>query len=78
MTESRSRASTPSEPVVPIVAETPEDPDAPDAPEPVGLTRRERRAAARGGAAAKVAGPVAHRLPTPPVRRRDYAARKHG
>jgi hypothetical protein len=75
MTESRSGASTPSEPVVPIVAETPEDPEA---PEPVGLTRRERRAAARGGAAAKVAGPVAHRLPTPPVRRRDYAARKHG
>ena len=45
----------------------------------VKLTRRERRAAARGaGPAVKIAGPGGHRLPPPPVRPRDYAARKRG
>jgi hypothetical protein len=44
------------------------------------MTRRERRAAARGGAGptAKDAGKGGHRLPPPPVRPRDYAARKRG
>jgi hypothetical protein len=86
MAESRSRAGAPSEPVVPVPASVAETAPAPGSPgaaevpgaEPVGLTRRERRAAARGGGAARVAGPVGHRLPPPPVRRRDYAARKHG
>jgi hypothetical protein len=45
---------------------------------PVQLTRRERRAAARGGPSQKIAGPAAGRMVTPPVRHRDYAARKHG
>jgi hypothetical protein len=53
--------------------------DAVEAAEPpVQLTRRERRAAARGGPSQKIAGPAAGRLVAPPVRHRDYAARKHG
>jgi hypothetical protein len=60
-------------------ADTADAADAADAGEaPVQLTRRERRAAARGGPAQKIAGPAAGRLVTPPVRHRDYAARKHG
>jgi hypothetical protein len=45
---------------------------------PVQLTRRERRAAARGGPAQKIAGPATGRPVAPPARHRDYAARKHG
>jgi hypothetical protein len=54
----------------------PADAAAPEVP----MSRRERRAAARGGgaAAAKVAAHRGTRLTPPPVRRRDYAARKHG
>jgi hypothetical protein len=49
-----------------------------DAAEPVQLTRRERRAARHGGPAARVGGPAGHRLPPPPVQRRNYQARKGG
>ena len=44
------------------------------------LNRRERRAAARGGAAptGRIAGKAGSKLPPPPVRHRDYAARKRG
>jgi hypothetical protein len=67
----------------PVPAVEPADlTDAADAVEaadpPVQLTRRERRAAARGGPSQKIAGPAAGRMVAPPVRHRDYAARKHG
>jgi hypothetical protein len=55
------------------------EPAAGESGEPVAMSRRERRAAARGAdPAAKIAGHSGTRLPPPPVRRRDYAARKHG
>jgi hypothetical protein len=46
----------------------------------VPLTRRERRAAARGGSAKNGRIPVkaGAKLPSPPVRHRDYATRKRG
>jgi hypothetical protein len=46
----------------------------------VKMTRRERRAAARGGAASTGPIPVkaGPKLPPPPVRHRDYASRKRG
>ena len=46
----------------------------------VPLNRRERRAAAGGGAAptGRIAGKAGSKLPPPPVRHRDYAARKRG
>jgi len=45
----------------------------------VRMTRRERRAAARGGATptGRVAVKAGPKLPPPPVRHRDYATRKH-
>ncbi|HEY3482832.1 MAG TPA: hypothetical protein VGL02_28440, partial [Streptomyces sp.] len=48
----------------------------PDVP----LNRRERRAAARGGAvpSGRVQTKAGQKLPPPPVRHRDYAARKRG
>ncbi|HST66856.1 MAG TPA: hypothetical protein VLM05_16860 [Mycobacteriales bacterium] len=52
-----------------------EDLEAPEAPP---MTRRERRAAARGGPAPKIAGPAGGRLPAPPVRHRNYSTRKSG
>ena len=52
--------------------------EAPDAAEPAGPTRRERRAAARGGAAVKVAGPAVGRRPPVPAKHRDYASRRRG
>jgi hypothetical protein len=42
------------------------------------MNRAERRAAARGGPAQKIAGPTSGRAPAPPVRHRDYASRKRG
>ncbi len=46
---------------------------------PAPLNRRERRAAARGAVPApKVAGPAGGQLTPPPVRKRNYAARKSG
>jgi hypothetical protein len=42
------------------------------------MNRAERRAAARGGPAQKIAGPSGGRAPAPPVRHRDYASRKRG
>jgi len=45
---------------------------------PAQLSRRERRAAARGGPAQKIAGPAPTRLRPPPARQRNYAARKSG
>jgi hypothetical protein len=60
-------APTPPEDTVPPVPAVPAVP-----------TRRERRAAARGGASVKVAGaPVGRRVP-PPARHRDYASRRRG
>jgi hypothetical protein len=54
------------------LAEEPADPAA-------GLSRRERRAAARGKTAAdKVAGPATTRLRPPPPGKRNYATRKGG
>jgi len=46
----------------------------------VPLNRRERRAAARGGAvpAGRIPMKAGQKLPLPPVRHRDYAARKRG
>ena len=45
----------------------------------VRLNRRERRAAARGAApAGKIPVKAGAKLPPPPVRHRDYAARKRG
>ena len=46
----------------------------------VPLNRRERRAAARGGAARTGRMPVkaGSKPPPPPVRHRDYASRKRG
>jgi hypothetical protein len=46
----------------------------------VPLNRRERRAAARGGATTTGRIPVkaGPKLPPPPVRHRDYASRKRG
>lgn len=52
--------------------------ETPEPAEPVGQTRRERRAAARGGAAAKVAGPAIGRRPPVPAKHRDYASRRRG
>ena len=51
----------------------------PQQPE-VRMTRRERRAAARGGAtpAGRVPVKAGPKLPPPPVRPRDYASRKRG
>jgi hypothetical protein len=53
-----------------------------ESPEPqpeVRLTRRERRAAARGATpAAKIPVKGGGKLPPPPVRHRDYSARKGG
>ncbi|HEY6745874.1 MAG TPA: hypothetical protein VI357_09145 [Mycobacteriales bacterium] len=46
--------------------------------EPIPMTRRERRAAARGGPAPKIVGPAGGRVPPPPVRHRNYSARKGG
>jgi hypothetical protein len=45
----------------------------------VRMTRRQRRAAARGGAtpAGRVPVKAGPTLPPPPVRHRDYATRKH-
>lgn len=48
------------------------------AEEPVPMTRRERRAAARGGPAPKIDGPAGGRVPAPPVRHRNYQSRKGG
>jgi hypothetical protein len=55
------------------VLEEQQEPEAP-------LNRRERRAAARGAAAPNGPIPVkaGPKLPPPPVRHRDYAARKRG
>lgn len=65
-------------PLDPTPAEStePTEPTEPAAP----LNRRERRAAARGGAptAPKVNGPAGGVLTPPPVRKRNYAARKSG
>jgi hypothetical protein len=49
-------------------------------PEVPPLNRRERRAAARGGAvpAGRLPVKAGPKLPPPPVRHRDYAARKRG
>ena len=57
----------------PIESEQMQQPEVP-------LTRRERRAAARGGSAQNGRIPVkaGAKLPTPPVRHRDYATRKRG
>jgi len=54
----------------------PQDMEQPEAP----LNRRERRAAARGVGAPNDRIPVKAglKLPPPPVRHRDYAARKRG
>lgn len=61
-----------------MAAVHPEPVPEPDA-DPVPLNRRERRAAARGGVPAqKVAGPAGAQLTPPPVRKRNYAARKSG
>jgi hypothetical protein len=49
-----------------------------EAEQPVPMTRRERRAAARGGPAQKIAGPAGGSMPPPPVRHRNYSARKGG
>jgi len=44
------------------------------------LNRRERRAAARGGAvpSGRMPTKAEQKLPPPPMRHRDYAARKRG
>lgn len=61
-----------------------EDPNADELPvedeadQPVPMTRRERRAAARGGPAQKIDGPAGGRVPAPPIRHRNYSARKGG
>ena len=54
----------------------PEPMEEPEAP----LNRRERRAAARGAGArtGRIPGKAGAKLPAPPVRHRDYAARKRG
>jgi hypothetical protein len=54
--------------------------ESPEQQPEVPRNRRERRAAARGAAAPNERIPVkaGPKLPPPPVRRRDYAARKHG
>jgi hypothetical protein len=46
----------------------------------VPLNRRERRAAARGGVVpgGRIPMKAGQKLPPPPVRHRDYAARKRG
>ena len=60
------------------------DPQATDRPltdpQPeVRMSRRERRAAARGAVpTGKIAGRAGAKPPPPLVRHRDYAARKHG
>jgi hypothetical protein len=65
-----------------MTALPPEDPalaaDEATPDQPVAMTRRERRAAARGGPAQKIAGPAGGRMPPPPVRHRNYSARKGG
>lgn len=55
-----------------------EQTEADESAETPGLTRRERREAARGGPTAKVSGPVGGRPQPPPARHRDYASRKRG
>jgi hypothetical protein len=52
--------------------------EVPEEDERVPMNRRDRRAAARGAPAAKIAGQVGGRPPVPPVRHRDYASRKRG
>ncbi len=74
MTESQPTPATDPTPDTEVVAEAPEAPEE----EPAPMNRAERRAAARGGPAAKIAGPAAGRAPAPPVRHRDYASRKRG
>jgi hypothetical protein len=69
MTEVPSTESAEIEPVTDAVAD--EDVTPP-------MNRAERRAAARGGPAQKIAGPATGRAPAPPVRHRDYASRKRG
>lgn len=66
-----------AEPAEPAVLDPDHEP-AVDQDEPQ-LSRRERRAAARGGGPSpKVHGPAASKLRPPPARGRDYAARKGG
>jgi hypothetical protein len=61
------------------VPESQPDVEPVEADQEVRLTRRERRAAARGGRpAAKVEAKAGPKLPPPPVRHRDYASRKRG
>ena len=61
-----------SDPVPPDDLAAASEPEAP-------LSRRERRAAARGkGPAQKVAGPALTRLAPPPPKARNHAARKSG
>ncbi len=86
---SRSRRPAPTKPAAPASA-APADPGPPPAAaeptpaapttpaEDAGLSRRERRAAARGGAAAKIAGPVAARRVPVPDRQRNFATRRRG
>ncbi len=69
MSESPSTEPAETEPVTDAVAAEEETPP---------LNRAERRAAARGGPAQKIAGPAGGRAPAPPVRHRDYASRKRG
>jgi len=80
------RASVPEPKAVPQPEAVPEPkavPEPPAVPEPkateVRLTRRERRAAARGAVPhAKIPVRAGAKPPPPPVRHRDYASRKHG
>lgn len=69
MTESPSTEPDETEPVTDAVEAEDETPP---------MNRAERRAAARGGPAQKIAGPAGGRAPAPPVRHRDYASRKRG
>ena len=48
------------------------------ADEPVAMNRAQRRAAARGGPAQKIAGPHGGPTPAPPVRQRNFKSRKGG
>ena len=65
------------QPARPVTA-PPEDTEHPVPAAPATPTRRERRAAARGGASAKVEGPPVGRRTPPPARHRDYASRRRG
>ena len=67
------------QPAPPVTTPTPPEDTVPPVPTaPATPTRRERRAAARGGAPAKVEGPPVGRRVPPPARHRDYASRRRG